>query len=63
MCMQVVGHVSSGCYGHQIGSGLAFAYVTPYVAEEGLELEIDIIGKLRPSKVIAPPVLADHARK
>ncbi|XP_065187932.1 dimethylglycine dehydrogenase, mitochondrial-like [Sycon ciliatum] len=59
---KVVGHVSSGCYGYQVGHGLAFAFVPPFLAEEGLELEIDVIGKLRRCVVIAPPVKADHLR-
>lgn len=51
---RVVGTVTSGAWGHRVGANLAYAFVAPELAEEGTEMEIDIIGRLTPARVIAP---------
>ena len=50
----VVGTVTSGDFGHRIGKNLAYAFVDPGLATIGTGLEVDIIGTLTPSRVIAP---------
>jgi len=42
---QVVGWVTSGAFGHRVGSSLALGYVPPSVASAGSGFEIEIIGE------------------
>ncbi|MEM1198370.1 MAG: FAD-dependent oxidoreductase [Pseudomonadota bacterium] len=53
---EVVGTTSSVAYGHTVGSVLAFAYIKPHAAVAGTELEVVIMGKERPAKVLAEPI-------
>ncbi len=50
-----VGATSSIAYGHSVGQILAFAYVIPVAAEPDTSLEVVIMGKLRPAKVLGQP--------
>ncbi len=49
---KVVGTTSSVAYGHTVGSVLAFAYMKPHAAAPGTELEVVIMGKERPARVL-----------
>jgi dimethylglycine dehydrogenase len=48
-----VGLTTSGTYGHSVGTSLAFAYVEPQCKAPGTELEIKMMGEMRPAKVLA----------
>ena len=51
---RVVGTVTSGAWGHRTGKNLAYAFIAPDLAQPGTAIEIDIIGRLTPSRVIPP---------
>lgn len=53
---EVVGHVTSGGYGHRVGRSLALAYLPAGLAEPGTAVEVEIIGSCRPAVVVAQPV-------
>ncbi len=52
---KVVGTTSSVAYGHCVGTILAFAYVKPEAAKSGTELEVVIMGKERPARILGEP--------
>ncbi|NNF78081.1 MAG: aminomethyl transferase family protein, partial [Rhizobiales bacterium] len=52
---KVVGTTSSVAYGHTVGAIMAFAYVKPEAAKPGTELEVVIMGRERPARVLAEP--------
>ena len=49
---RVVGTVTSGAWGHRTGKNLAYAFIAPDLAQPGTAIEIDIIGRLTPARVI-----------
>ena len=51
---QRVGYITSGEYGHTVGTSLAMALVDREHATEGTELTAHIVGVERPARVIAP---------
>ena len=50
-----VGAVSSGGYGHSVGTSLAFAYLHPAHAAPDTPLEVMILGARRPARVLGEP--------
>jgi dimethylglycine dehydrogenase len=52
---EYVGMTSSGGYGHRIGESLAMGYVRPDLAEEGTGLEVDILDRRVPARVVSMP--------
>lgn len=51
----VVGLVTSGSYGHHVGSSLALALVDAAVVENGSDVEVSVIGERRPARVLTEP--------
>ena len=51
-----VGLITSGAYGHYTRQGLGFAYLSPEKAAAGTELEVRVVGELRPARVLDKPV-------
>ncbi len=51
-----VGYVTSGAYGHCVGTSLAAGYVPATLAREGARLEIDILGEMRAATVRLQPL-------
>ncbi|QIE44192.1 FAD-dependent oxidoreductase [Pseudohalocynthiibacter aestuariivivens] len=49
---RVAGTVSSGDWGHRTGMNLAYAFMEPDLATDGMQVEIDIIGRMTPAQVI-----------
>jgi dimethylglycine dehydrogenase len=45
------GYVTSGGYGHTIGSSLALGYLKPDAYEEGADVEVEINGERRPARI------------
>ncbi|MFW2587331.1 GcvT family protein [Sagittula sp. SSi028] len=59
----IVGTVTSGDWGHRTGLNLAYAFVTPEIAETGSRLTVDILGQQIAAQVIDPsPFDPDHSR-
>ncbi|XP_037074921.1 LOW QUALITY PROTEIN: dimethylglycine dehydrogenase, mitochondrial-like [Pollicipes pollicipes] len=60
---KVVGNTTSGCYSHNTGQTLAMAYVPPYLAVAGTEVQVALLGERRPAVVLpGPPLLTQPAR-
>ncbi len=53
---KVVGSTASVAYGHTVGKILAFAYIKPFAAEPGTELEVVIAGEPRKAKALEQAV-------
>ena len=53
---KVVGHVTSGGYGHFVGKSLAIGYVKSEYHEDGAAFAIDIFGEDRPAILRAAPL-------
>ncbi|OCC02380.1 glycine cleavage system protein T [Labrys sp. WJW] len=53
---KVVGHVTSGGYGHYVGKSLAIGYVKSEYHEDGAAFAIDIFGEDRPAILRAAPL-------
>ena len=51
---QRVGFVTSGGYGHTVGTSLAMAMVNSDLCAPGTKLQLHIVGKLRKARVIPP---------
>ena len=53
---KVVGSTASVAYGHSVGKILAFAYLKPHAAQDGMALEVVIAGEKRPAQVLSKAV-------
>ncbi|MFT6674085.1 MAG: dimethylglycine dehydrogenase [Sulfitobacter sp.] len=59
----VVGFCTSGGYSHHAGKSIALGFVPRERAEEGLKVEIEILGQMRPAILITTPLFdSDGAR-
>lgn len=59
----VIGFCTSGGYSHFAGKSVAQGFVPTHQATEGLAVEIEILGKMRPARLITTPLFdADGAR-
>lgn len=60
---KVQGFCTSGGYSHYAGKSVALGFVPSERAEEGLTVEIEIMGEMRPARLITTPLFdADGAR-
>ncbi len=50
---EMVGRATAGGYGWRVGKSLALGFVRPDLAEAGTELQIDVLGDMKPAVVIA----------
>ncbi len=50
---EMVGRATAGGYGWRVGKSLALGFVTPELAAEGTELEIDVLGEMKPARIVA----------
>lgn len=51
-----IGLITTGAYGHHTQQGLAFAYLAPEHCHPGTELEVRVVGELRPAHVLDKPI-------
>ncbi|WP_171210066.1 MULTISPECIES: FAD-dependent oxidoreductase [unclassified Ruegeria] len=51
---RVVGTVTSGAWGYRVGMNLAYAFVTPELAENGNQMQMDLCGDIVQARVIPP---------
>jgi dimethylglycine dehydrogenase len=59
----VIGFCTSGGYSHHAQTSVAQGFVPTAQAHEGLEVEIEILGEMRPARLITTPLFdADGAR-
>ena len=59
----VQGFCTSGGYSHHAGKSVALALIPPQWRIAGLEVEIEILGEMRPARLITTPLFdADGAR-
>ena len=60
---KVQGFCTSGGYAHHAGKSIALGFVPTDRATAGLEVEIEIMGQMRPARLITTPLFdADSAR-
>ena len=52
----MLGYVTSGGFGHTVGTAIALAYLPVAHAEPGTELAVAILGERRPARVVAEPL-------
>ncbi|MFO0336611.1 MAG: glycine cleavage T C-terminal barrel domain-containing protein, partial [Pseudomonadota bacterium] len=52
---RLVGHTTSGAYGHCVGRSLALAYVDRDVAKDAPALSVDVVGEPRPAQILGQP--------
>jgi aminomethyltransferase len=50
-----IGSVTSGSYSPTLGKSIAMGYVTPEFSRPGMELQIDIRGRIEPARVVEIP--------
>ncbi|WP_420640166.1 FAD-dependent oxidoreductase [Candidatus Poriferisocius sp.] len=50
-----VGVITTGAHGHVVDQGLGFAYLAPAHGAPGTELEVRVVGDLRPARVLSEP--------
>ncbi len=53
---EVVGYVTSGGYSHHAQRSIAFGFLPVELAEEGREVEIEILGDMIPAKLYTAPL-------
>ena len=60
----MVGNTTSGCYSQATGKGLVFAYIPRILDTPGLEVDVEIMGKMCKGVVLEkPPVLTQPVRE
>ncbi|WP_288902106.1 FAD-dependent oxidoreductase [uncultured Sneathiella sp.] len=60
---KVVGFVTSGGYAHYVGKSVAIGFTPPDMIEEGGAFEIEILGEMRPAKMVLEPLLDPTAER
>ena len=51
----IVGRVTSGGWGHRVGSSLALAYIDTQLSEPGTRVAVEILNEKRPATVVQTP--------
>jgi dimethylglycine dehydrogenase len=59
----VVGFVTSGGYAHYVGKSVAIGFLPSEMIAEGTEVEIEILGELRPAKAVMVPLFDPKAER
>jgi dimethylglycine dehydrogenase len=60
---EVVGFCTSGGYAHHAGRSVALGFLPVELIEEGREVEIEILGEMRPARLVITPLFdADGSR-
>ncbi len=60
---KVVGFVTSGGYAHYVQKSVAIGFTPPEMIEDGGEFEIEILGEMRPAKMVLEPLLDPTAER
>jgi dimethylglycine dehydrogenase len=60
---EVVGFCTSGGYSHHAGLSVAIGFLPVELIEDGLAVEIEILGEMRPARLVTEPLFdPDGAR-
>jgi len=60
---EVVGFCTSGGYAHHAQKSVALGFLPAALIEEGREVEIEILGEMRPARLVTTPLFdADGSR-
>lgn len=49
---KMIGRATAGGFGWRLGKSLALGFVQPDLAEQGTELEIEVLGEMKPARII-----------
>jgi dimethylglycine dehydrogenase len=60
---KVIGFVTSGGYAHYVEKSVALGFLPSNMADEGQEVEIEILGDMRPARVIGEPLFDPEAKR
>jgi len=60
---KVVGFVTSGGYAHYVEKSVALGFLPPELIEEGREVEIEILGEMRPARLVSDPLFDPTAER
>lgn len=60
---KVVGFVTSGGYAHYVQKSVALGFTPPEMIEDGGDFEIEILGEMRPAKMVLDPLLDPQAKR
>ncbi len=52
---RLIGHTTSGGYGHCVGQSLAMGYVDTRLCDASSRLEVAVVGQRRPARILATP--------
>ena len=52
---RLVGHTTSGGYGHCVGQSLAMGYVDTRLCDASSRLEVAVVGQRRPARILTTP--------
>jgi dimethylglycine dehydrogenase len=53
---EVVGYCTSGGYSHHAGKSVAIGFLPEGKAQDGLAVEIEILGEKRPARLVTEPL-------
>jgi dimethylglycine dehydrogenase len=59
----VVGFVTSGGYAHYVKKSVALGFLPPALITDGREVEIEILGEMRPARLISEPLFDPAAER
>jgi dimethylglycine dehydrogenase len=60
---KVIGFVTSGGYAHYVGKSVALGFVPTEMIAEGAEFQIEILGELKPARLITQPLFDPDATR
>ncbi|MGB3683090.1 MAG: glycine cleavage T C-terminal barrel domain-containing protein, partial [Rubrobacteraceae bacterium] len=60
---RAVGYVTSAAYGYSIGQSIAYAWVPPELAEEGMKLEIEYFAERHAATVSGEPLFDPEMKR
>ncbi len=53
---ECVGYVTSGGFAHHVQKSVALGYVPTVLAKDGEAFEIELLGEMKPAKIVAEPL-------
>ena len=60
---KVVGFVTSGGYAHYVAQSVALGFLPVEMIAEGREVEIEILGDMRPARLVTQPLFDPNAER
>ncbi|MFQ5760693.1 MAG: glycine cleavage T C-terminal barrel domain-containing protein, partial [Acidiferrobacterales bacterium] len=53
---ECVGYVTSGGFAHYVQKSVALGYIPTELAKDGEAFEIELLGEMKPAKIVAAPL-------